>query len=207
MPKGGSVPSFRIRVVRGDFEVELESTDIDFVERKLAELLPRGASHGLEALEDSRGESSKPVTPRKAPRQPESSAGASSEDLRAIVDAIQNHERWNVIWSTILKGHSQLDRVLLAFYFAVAVGGPDRSLSTTDVHWITKQVHSEIAAANVTKTIRQSGRGYLIRAAGSGGRGTKYRINRSGREHVESLLAAEMANARASSGPRAKSAT
>ena len=173
--------NFRVRYRSGEFEVEIESSDRGFVDSTLAELLSRT---GRGVRSDS------PAAPQRAERAedaPEPGELPESDLVNGTVAAVQNDPRWTHIWKTVLKGRSQLDRVLLVYYFAEKTDR-DAGMSALEVHKVTKELHSEIAAPNVAKVIRESGRGFLIRASSADDHVARYRINREGRGHVERLL-------------------
>lgn len=177
--------NYRIKYKAGDFEVEVESSDKAFVESKIKEL-----------LQDE--QTSKPNTSKKIPeRKSSSSSSASSStssgkssgiDIVAVVNEINDFDKYKIIEEKILKKSNQLNRILLVFYFAnkVKSGG---SITTGDVAKITDQLGIRITSANAASNIKNNSKFFASETVRKRGAVVKYKMNRKGIEEFESIIA------------------
>jgi len=175
--------SYRVRYKRGDIEVEVESTDKNYVAQKLEELLNLRTGAPTPVKQAKPKPSSQPATP--------SPATADEElDVAVLVTAIHEDPNFDSIEKHILEKRSIDARVLLCFEFAHRVGY--LQMSTGDVERVTDELGVKIEAPNVAKAIRNRLKKYLSAGrARKKGIKTPYKINRAGRNAFEKILRGE----------------
>jgi hypothetical protein len=180
--------SYRVRYRRDDCEIEVESADSKYVDKKLRELME------LTQISMPKGKSPVTARPRRTPATGSGAGGAeggtTDVDITAVVNAIHEADNSDEIEKNILERAAQLPRILLCFYFA-GEQGTNGWLTTAQVEAITDQLDVKILARNVATTIKKEGRKYLTadRVPHRGGGGpVRYRISRKGKRAFEQLV-------------------
>ncbi len=177
--------NYRIKYKSGDFEVEVESTDKAFVESKLKDLLQE--EHQAPSAKPARKTATKKTTSPKKNSSSDDGNGESSVDIISIVNAINDSDKHPVIEAKILKKSTQLNRILLAFYFAHEVNA-DYNITTGDVEKITHQLGIRIKGNNVSRSIKENPKYFAADSVRKQGAVMKFKINRKGIEFFESII-------------------
>lgn len=172
---------YRVRYKKGDVELDIESSDKEYVDRKLEEFWSTGAAETQNKTKRSRANRNHVKT--KAAEEvhaPESSAKVPDSTLASIIASINDAENYEDIAKHVLDKADRTPRILMCYYFA-RKHPTDPALTTTDVDQITAQLGVKIAQPNVAKVIRERAGKYLtadrVRKRGFA---THYKINRRG---------------------------
>jgi hypothetical protein len=176
---------YRVRYKRGDVEIDIESSDKDYIDNKLAEVQSFTPSVANETVK-SRGRRKK-SSPQGA--QSGHADHVSDSVLAQIIASINDAENYDEIAKKVLDRSDRTARILLCYYFAER--HPTKpALTTTDVERITSQLGVKIAQPNVAKVIRQGAGKYLtadrVRRKGIP---VLYQINRRGIAAFERVVA------------------
>lgn len=134
----------RIRVARGNLEIEVEGPrqDVD-------ELLERYLPSKTLVEENGDGKTSHKRPKRQPPaRRTEGSQGQSSTfDPMPLVNAIKEHEQYELIESRVLHGTSRHRKVVLVLWVS------QEQLRSGDVAKVLQQLGDKLAVAGVSNTI------------------------------------------------------
>lgn len=176
---------YRIRYREGDFEIEVESSNKAYVDAKLAEFLTERAEPSAKRrAKGDRAPRPKRQSGRKA--LPEKDEQQDDVDLAYLVAAVKDSDKFDAIEKNVLDKTAQVGRVLLCLYFANKE--LNASLTTGQIETMTNELGVRIKAQNVHKTLTGAGKKYVsadrVRRKGAI---VKYKINRKGIEHFESL--------------------
>jgi len=176
---------YRVRYKRGDVEIDIESSDKDYIDKKLAEVQSFTPSVANEKVKSrGRQKKSSPQGP------PTGDAGHVSDSVLAqIIASINDAENHNEIAKNILDRSERTARILMCYYFAER-HSTKPALTTRDVERITSQLGVKIAQPNIAKVIRQ-GAGKFLTADRVRRKGIPvlYQINRRGIAAFERVMA------------------
>jgi hypothetical protein len=162
---------YRVKCRKGDFEVEVESSEKAFVSQILRQVDPAIL---LGAAKDM-GEKTLPAPKKdKQPRK-----RSSDIDVTAICTAIKNSENQPRIQEHILNQTNQLGRVLLVFEFCHQAG--NTSISTGDVQRITDNLGIRVSSSNVAKVINKHPKFFVATKKRKQGARTPYKLSRAGK--------------------------
>jgi hypothetical protein len=183
--------NYRVRYRQGDVEIEVESSEKDYVDAKFQELLKLDS---IELTAPVGGEvAAKQVI--RAARKPRSATVKipsathdedASVEVTAIIDAIHQAEKFPEIETNVLKKRDQLGRILLCFYFAYTQFN-QAALSAKQVEEITDRLGNQIKDTNVSKTIRNKAKPYLTLVT-LGGDTKMFKMNIRGKDAFEKIL-------------------
>lgn len=184
---------YRVRYKKGDFEVEVESSEQNYVDTKMRELLetdfkkPSGDTSGRKrAAKPSRASSRKVVESTS-----DNGDEVAESTLTEIITSINDADNFKDIEKHVLDQRDRLPRILMCYYFAHKHQS-DPALITTHVERITEHFRVRIAASNVAKVIREGASQYLtgdrVRKRGVA---TNYKINRTGIDAFEKIMRGE----------------
>lgn len=215
---------YRFKFRSDFFEIELESTDSDFIDKKMMQLIelsmrpledaPRLLSSGFTSsaqkeapsaeepvseeapVEEAETETPAPVEKkrrkrskqkkRKAPSAAKPSGG-SEIDPKAVAEQVKASDHYKTIRDEILKKSNQLNRILVSFYFAEQVYGR-KGLTTGDVESITEALGAGIKSTNISSQLKKYGNYFNSRGERKRGSVVYYKLNKEGRQKLESLL-------------------
>jgi hypothetical protein len=177
---------YRLKYKRGDLELDIESTDKEYIDRKLAEI-QKSEDEVAANGKLRRRQGSKRVGQRDA--QATEINQVAETVLADIIAGINDAENYEDIGKYVLDRSDRKAKILLCFYFAHQ-HPTDPALTTTHVEQITAQLGIKIAQPNVAKVIRQTAGQYLtadrVRRRGFA---VHYRINRRGIAAFEQVVA------------------
>ena len=173
---------YRIKYKHGDFEVEVESTDKNFVETKLLELTEEKRIKKQPIEEKSKVKTSDSSSIPVKPNDEESGL-----DIVSVVNGINGADNYNIIDENIITKRDVLPRILLVFYFANKLY-PDAYITTTDVEKVTNQLGIRIQYQNVGKQIKKNQKYFTASSVRKRGIPAKYKINRQGKDEFEKIV-------------------
>jgi hypothetical protein len=180
---------YRVRYKKGDVELDIESSDREYVDRKLAEVWGVGGTQ----RGASRGRSAKKEKTKASETGDNLDADLKVNDrvLADIIASINDAENYDSIAKRILDKTNRTARILLCYFFAHKHPS-DPALTSTHVERLTGQLRIQIASPNVAKVIREGASRYLtadrIRERGIA---VHYKINRRGITLFEKIVAGE----------------
>ena len=177
--------NYRVHYRKGDIEIEVESTDKDYVDQMLAKLL---ASHPVTVAEPKPRRSSHNSTKKSASTEAESPE-AVKVDVAGIVARIQDADNFADIEKNILNKPAQLPRVLLVSQYADDNGHD--SITTGDIEAITDQLGMKITQPNASKCVGKNRKYFTAGSVRKKGAKVPYKINRQGKIALEKLIAGE----------------
>ncbi len=179
--------NYRVHYKKGDVDIEVESTEKDYVDQMLNRLLtltpiktatpPSGSSRRLNKTR---------VT---GSNNDEADVTKPAIDVAGIVARIHESDEFDNLEKHILNKASQLPRVLLAFKFAHDSG--HHTLTTGDVEAITDQLGIKISQANVSHCISDNKKYFTAGTVRKKGAKVPYKINRQGALALTKVIAGE----------------
>jgi hypothetical protein len=175
--------NYRVHYKKGDTEIEVESTDKNYIDAMLAKLIE------LQPKVHVPGPGKKKKQQRGAPVRATADAAEGEElmiDVPTIVKNIHESDSFEQIEQNILNKKSQLGRVLLASYFAHQVG--QEHLTTGDIEDITDELGVKIAQSNVSHCIADNRKYFTAGTTRKKGAKVPYKLNRQGANTFEKLL-------------------
>jgi len=183
---------YRVRYKKGDIELDIESSDKEYVDRKLAEL------RGVEATANrvNNRERSRRKGKTREPDTSGSNGNAKVPDsvMADIVASVNEAANYDDIGKYVLDRPNRTARILMCYYFAHK-HSTDPALTSTHVERITKQLGIGIAAPNVAKVIRKGASKYLMAdRVRKRGFAVHYKINRRGIAAFEKIVSGNKAN-------------
>lgn len=188
---------FRVRYREGELEIEVESSDREYVDAKLDELIERGQQEtaGSSKPSDPRSEASgkkkprRPAEKRKAKITPsdESHRPRSEEMLLGLVNYIKGVEEFTNLEKQILNKRAVLPRILMCLYYAKQ-HFEDPYMTTGELETVTDQLGVKIDRSNVNRKIKQELKYFTADAVRKRGAIVGYKLNRAGEARLEELL-------------------
>ena len=180
---------YRVRLRRGDHEVEVESSDKSYVDSKLDDLLSRitGATSTPESRSDEEGLKQERETSRTQRAKADGRTSRSDNELIGLVHYIQGHEEFDRLAETILSGRSQLPRILMCLYYG-SEHFADPHLTTGELEAVTNQLGVRILKSNIAKVLKKNPTYTTSDAMRKRGAIVGYKINRNGQNHFRGLL-------------------
>ena len=180
---------YRVRYKRGDVELDIESSDKDYIDKKLTEIQSSSAEVPAEATRSQRRGRGK-KSPTTAASQGQAGSGQIDDSLLAqIIASINDADDYEAIGKRVLDRSDRTARILMCYYFAHRHSS-DPALTTGEIERVTSQLGVKIAKANVAKVIRQVAGKYLtadrVRRQGLP---VRYQINRRGIAAFEEIIA------------------
>lgn len=169
--------NYRVKYKKGEVEIEVESTDKAYVDKKLTELL------------SSSEEPRKPTPSKrsKTNKANDSGGGTGQVDVPAVVDAINDFDDHEKIEEHILKKPGQLPRIIMCLKFAAST--LDSPLLTTgDIETITDQLGVKLFSRNAASAIKKNQKYFTLDSVRKPGAIVKYKLNRKGETAYETLL-------------------
>lgn len=182
--------SYRVHYKKGDIEVEVESTDKDYVDQMLQKFLPPQGPQTL--LRKPPERKHKPL--RTGDRQTRDKGAAANEqettiNYAAIANAVHESDKTEDIQKNILNKRNSLGRILTAFHFAHETG--NEYLTTGDVEKITDQLGVKISQPNVSHCIAVNRKYFSAGRTRRRGAKVPYKLNRQGELAYERCLAGQ----------------
>ena len=179
---------YRVRFRRGDYEVEVESSDRAFVDEKLAELVAHRL--GDNPTRTLKGSAKRKKRTSKPPGQRKKASGRTSrpdKELVELVHHIQDHKDFDKLDKAILSKPGQLPRILMCLYYG-AEHFDDPHFTTGELEAVTNQLGVRILKGNIGKTLKQHPTYVTMDSIRKQGTVIGYKINRNGSTYFESLL-------------------
>jgi hypothetical protein len=177
---------FRVRYREGDFEVEVESSDKNYVENKLKKLLEeRNAYQTERPIRTKRKGSAK--TPRK--KQIAVDADDTTQvDIEAIVNLVNGYDDHATLAVNVLDKRDVLPKVLMCLYM---VKDYDiEGLTSGQIAKVLDQLKSGGSQPTISRCLSTKGHQKYFSRSGVRTKGATvyYKLNRTGIAEFEKLL-------------------
>src|ERR1051325_6178251 len=109
---------YRVRYKRGDIELDIESSDKEYIDKKLAEIQSSTVAVATANVRAQRGNRSKGSTKTITSVDESLSVQAHDSMLAAIIATINDAEDYDVLAKRVLDQSDRTARILMCFYFA-----------------------------------------------------------------------------------------
>jgi len=179
--------NYRVHYRKGELDIEVESTDKNYVDSKVAELLASSSRSSYPQKIESAG----PPLSRVRKEKP-ASEGESAKpeiDVAGVVAKIQDSDKTESIEKNILNKAGRLPRILLVFQFAHE--HRIDFLTTGDIEDITDQLGTKISQSNVAHCIADNRKYFTAKSVRRRGAKVPYKINRQGELALDKFIAGE----------------
>lgn len=178
--------NYRIKYKKGDFELEIESTEKDYVDSMFKELLESKIEPQPAVKKKTPARKPKPATPKV-------NGGAESADkvdIPVLIEAINDSDDHDAIDENIISKSAQLPRIIMCLKFAEStLESP--YLSTGHIQTITDQLGIRIKSQNAATTIKKNQKYFTADGVRKTGALIKYKLNRKGLAAYGKLLKGE----------------
>lgn len=177
--------NYRVRLKRGDHEIEIESSDKDYVDSKLKEFLAE-----LPTIE------SKPTPPKpeiKKVKRTKVEKEVSAEpalDVAGFVANIKDSQIYSKVEKNIIDKRDMLPRIMMCMHFASEFS-EDPYLTTGQIEAITDQLSIKIGMANAANKIKKYQKYFTGKIVRKKGQPVPYKLNRQGEQAFEKYLNGE----------------
>lgn len=179
---GTALSNYRVKYRDGNLEIEVESTDKAYVDKKLAELL----SLQVKPAKQPRRKSAN----RRQSTNDSTEEDSSQVDVVAIVAAINESDEHDAINNHILSKSAQLPRIIMCLKFAsTTLDSP--LLTSGDIETITDQLGIKIKSQNAGTAIKNNQKYFTPSSVRKRGAIMKYKLNRKGDTAYKNLLKGE----------------
>jgi hypothetical protein len=179
---------YRVRYKHGDVELDIESSDKEYIDKKLAEV----RTSNQEAPGKNGGSQRRSRRKKSAPTEGQIRTGddqVADAVLTQIIASVNDADNYDDIAKYVLDRADRTARILMCYYFAHQ-HTTDPAMTTTDVERITSQLGVKIAQPNVAKVIREGAGRYLTAdRVRRRGQAVRYKINRRGIAAFEEAVA------------------
>ena len=180
---------YRVRYKKGDFEVEIESSEKEYVDSKLTELLD--STLDAKAPKDVKKKKASKRKPKISREDQESKSESDDNvDILSLVEAINGSEDRDSIETNILEKSNALNRIILCLKFAELIQDSPY-LSTGHIQAITDQLNVKITSQNAGTKIKANQKYFAADGVRKTGAQIKYKLNRKGLTAYESILKGE----------------
>ena len=180
---------YRVKYRNGGLEIEIESSDQQYVDNKFKELIGKEVSASR-----SKNNQTKPKVKKKAHQKiKENTSNDSSDnteiDITGIVSAINDDDSHTMIEENILNKSGQLPRIIMCLHFADDLLA--QTLTTGDIQTITDQLGIKISNTNAANTIKANLKYFSADSVRKKGSVVRYKLNRKGKDAYQKLLNSE----------------
>jgi hypothetical protein len=179
---------FKVRIKKGDFEIEVESSDKTFLESKLKELIEEKGDmfHGIQKKHVYQS-----VKQKKRGNTTKTSEGDKSTfNIAEFTGNIKDSSIYEEVEKNIIDKHGQLAKILMCMHFAKEILD-DPYLTTGQIEAITNELNIKIGMANASKTITNNQKYFTGKTTRKKGKSVPYKLNRNGEKAFEKILKGE----------------
>lgn len=177
--------NYRVRLKRGNHEIEIESTDKDYVDSKLKEFLPE--------LPEIKAEPTPLKLSRKRTEKLKAEKDVSAEaelDIAGLVTYIKDSKIYPEVEKNIIDKRGVLPRIMMCMHFASEFSD-ELYLKTGQVEAITDQLGIKIGMANAANNIKKNQKYFTAKTVRKKGQPVPYKLNRKGENTFEKYLNGE----------------
>jgi hypothetical protein len=178
--------NYRIKYKKGDFELEIESTEKSYVDEKLQEMLK--STLAPKPKVDRKKQSKKKGTTSSSQGEGIQD-GRPQVDIPAIIEAINDDDEHDKIEEQILNKSAILPRVLMCLQFSQET--VNEPLTTGDIQTITDQLGIKVSSANAGTAIKKNLKYFTTDSVRKKGAIMKYKLNRKGLQAYQKALDGE----------------
>jgi hypothetical protein len=188
----GVAQTYKVKYRKGDLEVEIESTDKEYVDKKLEELTKTSEAEmtkgsGATSVH-KHGQSGRGASRIKQTVEP--SANQQKIDVASLVGKIKEDDRSAGINQYIVDKPARLPRILLALFLAKEhLESP--YLTTGQIESITDEMGIKVKSSNISTTIRANSKFFAADGVRRKGAIMRFKLNRQGLNAFESCLKGE----------------
>lgn len=183
--------TYKVRVKKGEYEIEIESSDKAYVDAKLSQL-----------LESSDASFPPPSANRTTPRRKASKRAKPKEDcddtrpesaeldIAGLVAHIKDSDDYADVEKNIIDKKNVLAKIVMCLYYA-AEFFDDPHLTTGQIQDITDQLSIRLGMANAANKIRDNQRYFTGKTVRKKGQPVPYKLNRQGEKAFEKFVKGE----------------
>ena len=182
--------NYRVHYKKGDVEIEVESTDKDYVDTMLKKLVTMEPTSSKSTKDQSSAKKGKGGKRPKTKSSKKVEVSEESElDIPSLVAKIHDDDNFAAIEEHILNKHGQLQRVLLILFFAKEMGS--EHLTSGQISAVTNELGVNLSQANVSRTLSDKRKFFTAGTVRKKGAKVLYKLNRQGIKAFEKCLRGE----------------
>ena len=178
--------TYRVHYKKGDTDIEVESTDKDYVDAMLAKLI--SASPGR-SCENIATKSHKQISSNLVAGAKEAADNKAPVEVARVAARIHDADNFSNIEKNVLDKSAQLPRVLLVLKFAQDAGYP--WLTTGDIEAVTNELNVKMSTANISNCISSNRSFFTSDSVRRKGAKVPYKINRHGMAALDNFISGE----------------
>lgn len=183
----------RVKIKKGDLEIEIESSDKNYLNEKLKELLDhqfhfKPSSENID--NGSKPHKGKKSTSKASSKNNSTSSNDDSIDISGLFEFIKDQEEYEQVEKKILNNRDRLPKTLMCFYYAEKfLDSP--FIRTGHVETLTDQFGAKIRQPNISLTIKKNLKYFAQDQVRKKGAMMSYKINRAGKQAYEKFITEE----------------
>ena len=178
--------NYRVRVKKGDLEVEVESTDKSYVDSRLKELLSDIQRARAPKTQSPPKKKTPPIKRKKSNKSSQEEQGPGI-DIPGIVAHIKDSDDYKQIEAKILDKRDILNRIMMCMYYAAEFSG-EPFLTTGQIEAITNELGVKVGMANAANKIRDNQKYFTGKTVRKRGQPVPYKLNRQGENAFKDIL-------------------
>lgn len=205
---------YKFKIKTDQFAIELESTNKDFVENHIVQLMKESKSVTMKVspapvttpapapviqapviqapAKKAEVVEVKAKTPTPAPvptpaPAPTSTFNMDAAEADAVVQTILSSDKLRVIKKNVLGKANQLNKILMVFYFTNQQYG-NQYLTTSFVERVLSRFGKKIAKSNLGTKIKNNSTFFIADSVPKRGTATKYQVSEKGLQQFEEVL-------------------
>lgn len=176
---------YKVRMKSGDYEIEIESNDKNYVNSKLKEFLSEKSSPSTKSIP------TKTHKGRKVNIKESKEALAETKlDIVGLVAHIKDSDKYSQAEDNIIDKKDELPKIMMCMYFKNEFSD-DPYLTTGQVEKITDQLGIKLKMSNVASKIRNNQAYFTAKTVRQKGKPVPYKLNRRGEKAFEKYLKGE----------------
>ncbi len=178
---------YRFKIQTDQFAVELESTNKDFVEQHMLNLLKVSETSTLTTPSPSVPAISNDVGVVDDVPIPDRAIEMDTEQADSVVQFILNSDKLTFVRSRVLEKANQLNKILMVFYFTNELYG-NQFLTTSFIEHVLARFGRRIAKSNLGTKIKNNEEYFAADSEPKRGTPTQYRIRQIGIERFNNII-------------------
>lgn len=182
--------SYKVRVKKGEYEIEIESSDKAYVDAKLGELLDSVPKTESPVGETKRRKKTAGKSAAKSKANSPSDNDTAKLDVAGLVAHIKDAEDYDDVETNIIDKRDVLAKIIMCLHYA-AEYLDDPHLTTGQIEAITNQLGIKIALSNASNKITSNQRYFTGKTVRRPGQAVPYKLNRKGENAFKKYLKGE----------------
>jgi len=177
---------FKVKIRNGEFEIEIESSNKEYISDMLEKYYVPVQNIGKEKT-TSPAKPLKSTTPTSPKIQNKDNEKESTLDVAKLVGDIKDSEEYDMIEKYVLDKHDQLHKIMMCIYFSKKLASLEY-ITTGQIETITNEFGVKVKQSNASSKITSCQKYFTGKVARKKGLPVPYKLNRKGEIYFEEIL-------------------